>query len=204
MSRRCRTWAVRVALLLALAAAAAGEEEEPSTEPSPDRCASGQPAFEYASFSPERVFSCCTPAACAGDSPAPCCEHLVGSEANDAAACAALGQLFTNDWGQNTDYPCLAGWQSKIGADVDYDNDYTAGAADATNYPERVTTDSSFDGVATQGHSYVWPPRGWTAAAVGIPTDYCTFHGVRCDDQGRVITLCAPPHMLSPPPPAAH
>ena len=189
MPRRCATVrALRALLLLALAAVAAGDDPDPAQ----DRCAEGQPAFAYADFRPARVFSCCTAAVCAGDSPAPCCEHLVGSQANDAAACAALGELFTNDWGQNPNYPCLPGWISYSGDDVDYDNDYTAGAADPANYPERVTTDSSYNGTATQGHSYVWPPRGWTSAAVGIPTDYCTFHGVRCDDAGRVIMMCAP------------
>lgn len=157
---------------------------------------------------PRSTFSCCTKAVCSRATDAstaknaPCCDFLLGLEANDEAMCAALGELFMNDWGTNV--PCLAGWFGNFGpadyANSDINGDLAASIADYAN----VTTTTEYDGSKTV-HAYNWGdtdgnggpnletvPSGWAAAAVGIHTDYCTFHGVGCDDQGRVITLCAP------------
>ena len=157
---------------------------------------------------PKNPFSCCTPAVCSRAEPAPCCSFLLGSDANDNATCAALGELFLNDWGQFSDFPCMAGWAApavddgngkEILATVDYTNGIidpllSALIADYTN----VATSTEYNGSPEQYAKY-WTddvdttvPRGWVSAAVGIHTDYCTFYGVRCDDLGRVINLCAP------------
>ena len=169
------------------------------------RCDSGQPPFKYADFKPSRTFTCCTPDKCASAvqfAPEPCCQFLVGSTPNSPDECNTLGELFTNDWGMNPDLPCIAGWYGYSDGnnwiDIDYDNDWGTeesrsdlNLAIVSKYGNMITTDSSY---AAGGHASDWnsevAPRGWVGAAVGIPTDLCSFHGIECNSAGRVILLC--------------
>lgn len=127
------------------------------------------PPFRYKDFRPARNFSC--------------------SNGNKQTVCEALGELFTNDWGMNPYHPCLAGWwEGPNGETVDYDNEDLAHTIDEW---VPVTTDSSFNHSNDYdvGHFSENPPRGWTAAAVGVETDYCTFYGVTCTAEGEVSEL---------------
>ena len=154
---------------------------------------------------PKSTFSCCTQAVCSRAPPVPpCCGFLLGSEANNEATCAALGELFMNDWGLAPvdGAACYPGWYGNPddGVIVDYANDVNSApvmeqlAALVADYATVTTTD------LLEAHGQSWRgdrgpeavPTGWVAAAVGVHTDYCTFYGVRCDSLGRVITLCVP------------
>ena len=156
---------------------------------------------------PKSTFSCCTQDVCNRAPPAekaPCCSFLLGSEANDQATCAALGELFLNDWGQLPDYPCFAGWhgyannEGEIIAPVDYANVIINSSLAELIADYANVTSTEYEGLPI-AHAFNWldgddttVPRGWVSAAVGIHTDYCTFYGVSCDNLGRVTTLCAP------------
>ena len=155
---------------------------------------------------PKSSFSCCTQAACSQNSKRPCCKFLVGSEYNDEATCAALGELFMNDWGMAHElgdyYKCYPGWYGTGFPDmiVDYTNDVNnVSVVDQlaeliADYATVTTTDLGEAHGGSWRDAFPLPvPSGWVGAAVGVHTDYCTFSGVRCDSQGRVITLCAPP-----------
>jgi hypothetical protein len=79
---------------------------------------------------------------------------------NDDAECTALAALFMNDWGTFGDgYENVGGW---IGGD--YSWELPGGTAGAS-------------------------PVGWMAAALGTPTDLCTFNGLTCGPNGRVTRL---------------
>lgn len=164
-----------VRVLLLLAAAATGTA---------DRCDDGQLTFPYAKLIPPREFSCCTPDVCNKTTPAPCCAGLSGRLANDPAVCAALGELFTNDWGMNAAFPCFGGWGWSVDSnnEVDYSNGEVP-ADIASALLDRFT-----DTGADAEHSRLWPPSGWTAAALGVHADYCTFYGVSCVE-GIVISM---------------
>jgi hypothetical protein len=53
-------------------------------------------------------------------------------------------------------------------------------------WPHAALFEASFD---VHGHAAT---GGWTAAAGGTPTDFCTFYGVFCSSDGNVAILCVP------------
>jgi hypothetical protein len=84
--------------------------------------------------------------------------HRTGT-ANDPAQCAALGELFSNDFGAgplNGDLPPFGGW---------------ANSAPLLGGDYSLTTQSS-----DSEHHY----HGWMGAYYDTPTDYCTFVGITC------------------------
>ena len=158
------------------------------------------------------VFVCCSAASIdAGD-----CTAVAP---NDPVVCAALGELYNNDWATNAN-PALPGWV-RSGAIFDYStlDDYY----DTYDTALSQFIDPHYPGpnpnpwlfyycTVTQGGTFVAGkgcmisgvvndvplPSGWMGAALGFATDYCTFSGVRCDEDGNVIQLCGASQLRQP------